>query len=564
MVPLLKISRRNESMAKKKSSATQSAPRKTGPTGGKKSDTGGAVGQSRQPQLFVRNATKNDIKAIQKLVDLAYPSKEMPTYAASQLRGQMSVFPEGQFVAVYGEEIVGYMATFVIDGEIALRAHTWKEVTGGGYASTHDPDGDWLYGMEVAVHPGYRGLRIGQRLYNARKKLCTEWHLKGIVFGGRLPSWRRRARAYDHDVDAYIKAVQKNAVRDPVMSFQLRNGFEPVGVLPEYLPNDRDSMGLAVHMVWRNPKRLGGKEEARQKKFGVHLSSDTVRVATVQYMQRRVSSFEHFLELVEYFVDVAADYRADFVVFPELFSLQLLSVEDQQLSAADSIEALTRYTPRFKEAFSNMAVRYNINVIAGSHPTKMPNGRVENIAYVMLRDGRVHEQPKIHPTPSEAHWWNIEGGDYLNVIDTDCGPIGVLICYDAEFPELGRHLIDQGANILFVPFCTDERQSYLRVRYSCQARAVENQCYVVMSGNVGNLPNVANMDIQYAQSCILTPCDFPFARDGIAADTTPNVETVAFADLRLDALRGARYNGTVQNLKNRRHDLYSVVWHKQE
>jgi predicted amidohydrolase len=85
-----------------------------------------------------------------------------------------------------------------------------------------------------------------------------------------------------------------------------------------------------------------------------------------------------------------------------------------------------------------------------------------------------------------------------------------------------------------------------------------------MSGNVGNLPNVANMDIQYAQSCILTPCDFPFARDGIAADTTPNVETVAFADLRLDALREARHSGTVQNLKNRRHDLYSVVWHKKD
>src|SRR5690606_28193317 len=215
--------------------------------------------------------------------------------------------------------------------------------------------------------------------------------------------------------------------------------------------------------------------------------------------------------------------------FPELFALQLLSVEDQELSAAESIEALTRYTPRFKEAFSAMAVRYNINIIAGSHPTKVGNGRVENIAYVMLRDGGIYEQPKIHPTPSESYWWNIEGGDTLNVIDTDCGPIGVLICYDSEFPELGRHLVDQGANILFVPFCTDERQSYLRVRYSCQARAVENQCYVVMPGNVGNLPNVANIDIQYAQSCMLTPCDCPFARDGIAADTTTNVETVRIA-----------------------------------
>jgi predicted amidohydrolase len=264
--------------------------------------------------------------------------------------------------------------------------------------------------------------------------------------------------------------------------------------------------------------------------------------------------------LIEYFVDVVADYKGDFVVFPELFALQVLSIEDQELTPSESIEALTKYTPRFREALRDMALRYNINIIGGSHPTRMENGRVENIAYVFLRDGQVHEQPKIHPTPNESYWWNIEGGNVLNAIETDCGPIGVLICYDAEFPELARHLADQGAQILFVPFCTDERQSYLRVRYCAQARAVENQFYVVLSGNVGNLPNVHNMDIQYAQSCILTPCDFPFARDGVAADTTPNVETVAIADLRPDTLMMARNSGTVQNLRDRRHDLYSVYW----
>ena len=179
---------------------------------------------------------------------------------------------------------------------------------------------------------------------------------------------------------------------------------------------------------------------------------------------------------------------------------------------------------------------------------------------MFLRDGSVHEQAKIHPTPNEAYWWNIEGGSELDVIHTDCGPIGVLVCYDSEFPELARHLTDQGAQILFVPFCTDERQGYLRVRYCSQARAVENQVYVVLSGNCGNLPNVANMDIQYAQSCILTPCDLPFARDGVAADTTPNTEMVAIADLRLDTLLTARNSGTVQNLRDRRHDLYQVRW----
>ena len=147
---------------------------------------------------------------------------------------------------------------------------------------------------------------------------------------------------------------------------------------------------------------------------------------------------------------------------------------------------------------------------------------------------------------------------------TDCGNIGVLICYDSEFPELPRHLTDQGAQILFIPFCTDTREAYLRVRYCAAARAVENQIYVAMAGNVGNLPGVENMDIQYAESCILTPCDFPFARDGIAADTTPNTEMVAIADLRLDDLEAARNAGTVQNLKNRRFDLYSVVWRAKE
>jgi predicted amidohydrolase len=356
-----------------------------------------------------------------------------------------------------------------------------------------------------------------------------------------------------------VEAVEAGREKDPVLTFQLRNDFKVIGLMPDYWPEDGQSMGYGVHLLWRNPQAPDEAEEARQKHYGGRLM-DTVRVATVQYQQRRVSSFDEFLSMVRYFVDVTSDYRADFCVFPELFSLQLLSMEDQELTPAEAIEALTRWTDPIKDALRDMAVRYNINIIGGSHPTMMPSGRVENICYVCLRDGEIHEQAKIHPTPNEVYWWNIEGGHELAAIDTDCGPIGVLICYDAEFPELARHLADQGANIIFVPFCTDERQSYLRVRYCCHARAVENQCYVVMSGNCGNLPNVANMDIQYAQSCILTPCDFPFARDGIAADTSPNVETVAFADLRLEALREARYEGTVQNLKDRRHDLYTTVW----
>ncbi|MDX1609990.1 MAG: GNAT family N-acetyltransferase [Halofilum sp. (in: g-proteobacteria)] len=511
--------------------------------------------KEQRPSLVVRNARVGDARAIARLSGKVYG--EGAAYPPEMIRGQITNFPEGQFVAEYEQQVVGYCATFLVSGELALADHRWDEITGHGFASRHEPDGEWLYGMEVFIDPEFRNLRIGQRLYNERKKLCQYLRLKGIVFGGRLPGLGKR-RKKQLSPEEYVEQVENKKIRDPVLSFQLRNGFEVLGILHDYLPEDTDSRGHAAHLVWRNPQVTQDEADAPEEK--TNRLPDTVRVASVQYELRRVKSFEEFTRHVEYFVDVTADYGADFVVFPELFTLQLLSLEEKPLAPADSIDYLTGYTERFKEFMTHLSVRYNINIIGGSHPTKVDHGEIHNICYVFLRDGSIHEQAKIHPTPNEVYWWNITGASEVSTIMTDCGPIGVMICYDCEFPEMARHLTNQGAQIMFVPFCTDERQSYLRVRYCAQARAVENQCYVVMAGNVGNLPNVENLDIQYAQSCILTPCDFGFARDGIAADTTPNAEMVSFADLRLETLVSSRNQGTVQNLKNRRFDLYSVRW----
>lgn len=507
-------------------------------------------------KLIVRNATLDDVEQIDALVQRVYP--DMAPYPRAMLLGQINAFPEGIWVAQLGERIVGYCATLRVPEAAALRPHTWREITGGGYGSTHDVHGDWLYGYEVCVDPQMRRYRIGQRFYRARRRLCEYERLKGIVIAGRMPGYARAARHYGSP-EAYLEAVKARKARDPVLSFQIRNGFEPLGVLHDYLPSDRQSQGCAAHLVWRNPQ-VGNGAADRASPARPAAPVNRVRVATVQYGQRRITDFDEFRKMVLYFVDVTADYRADFVVFPELFTMQLLSIENEAIPPHEAIAHLADYGPRLETLFSEAAVRYNINIVAGSTPVHHGAG-VRNVAHVYLRDGTVASQEKIHPTPNERYWWNIEGGDELTLINTDCGPVGVLICYDSEFPELVRHLVDQGINILFVPFLTDERQSYLRVRYCAQARAVENQIYVVMSGSCGNLPNVNNIDIHYAQSCILTPCDFPFARDGIAADTTPNVETIAFADLSLRALREARQTGTVQNLKDRRHDLYGVTWH---
>ncbi|MCB1739868.1 MAG: bifunctional GNAT family N-acetyltransferase/carbon-nitrogen hydrolase family protein [Gammaproteobacteria bacterium] len=518
-------------------------------------------GKEQTPRIEVRVATNADIDAIQALSRQAYP--DFPIESAAQLRGRIQNFPQGQLVVVYEQAIVGYCASFMVSETVAFGPHDWHSITGGGFASRHDPDGAWLYGMEMCVSPRHRGLRIGQRLYRARKALAERLGLKGVVICGRLSGLARRIGRVG-SAEAYVDQLRERKLRDPVISFQLRNGFEVVRVMPDYLPEDRESLGFGVLLVWKNSKYVEYPQDATARS-GVRAGPpESVRVGIVQYQQRRIGSFEEFARQVEYFVDVVADYNGDFVVFPELFTLQLLSLEERSLPAAEAVARVAEHTPALKALLSRLAVSFNINIIGGSHPTLDDSGELRNISYVCLRDGSLHMQAKIHPTPNERYWWGISGGSSLNTIQTDCGPIGVLICYDCEFPELGRHLIDQGARILFVPFCTDERQSYLRVRYCGHARAVENQCYVVLAGNVGNLPNVENMDIQYAQSCILTPCDFPFARDGIAADTTPNAEMVAFADLRLGDLESARRAGTVQNLKDRRFDLYSVRWRNRQ
>ena len=505
--------------------------------------------------LKVRQAKPSDVQGILALVGKVYAG--MDNYNTGMLRGQINNFPEGQFVATLDDQIVGYCASSRIDEAVALGPHDWETITGNGFGSRHDPTGDWLYGFEMAVDPGARELRIGKRLYEARRSLAERLELRGIVFGGRMPGYRRAKKNVDGPED-YLARVQAGKLRDQVVGFHLSNGFAPIGVLPDYLPDDKASGGFAAHMVWRNPYVDPNEPVA----FRVPRDVESVRLATVQLQARAVADFDEFIRNVEYFVDVASDYHANFVMFPELFTLSLLSFEKRHLSPMEAIDRLTEHRAPLVAELSRMALRYNINIIGGSHPTRTDDGDIQNVAYVCLRDGSVHAQEKVHPTPNEAYWWKIKGGDSVDVIQTDVGPIGVLICYDSEFPELARKLVDEGARILFVPFCTDNRQGYMRVRYCAQARAIENQCFVVMAGNVGNLPGVDNMDIQYAQSCILTPCDFPFARDGIAAEASENIETLTIADVNLADLTWARAEGTVRNLADRRFDLYHIDWNR--
>ncbi len=501
---------------------------------------------SSQSKVVVRKATRGDLPALVALNKAAYPvlAKENIIWGETHLASHLAVFPEGQLVAEVDGRIVGAAASLIVKlGLNPLRLHTWSGITDSGYFTNHDQSGDTLYGADVYVHPDARSLGVGHLLYEARRDLCRKLNLRRILAGGRL--WNYSDYADQCSPEEYAQRVADGEIRDLVLSFQLREGFELRGVMPNYL-RDPNSKNYASLIEWLNPDYKPRVSGARK-----------VRVACIQYQMRKIESYEEFLRQLTYFVDIAADYRSDYILLPELFSMQLLSMADGR-TPREGILHLASFTEKFTKSLSDLALRFGVTIIGGSHPTEK-DGKLYNICYVCLPDGRIVEQPKLHITPNESRWWGMSGGDTLRLIETPKAKIGVLICYDTEFPETARFLADQGAEIIFVPFCTDNRQGYLRVRYCAQARCIENQVYVAMAGNVGNLPDVMNMDVQYGQAAVLTPSDFAFARDGIAAEADSNEETVLVCDLDLDTLHEARTLGTVTPLLDRRSDLFQVV-----
>ncbi|HEY4554048.1 MAG TPA: GNAT family N-acetyltransferase [Bacillaceae bacterium] len=500
-----------------------------------------------EKKMIIRPMQHMDIEDILALSALSFPGME--PWTVEQLESHLDIFPDGQIVAEYDGKVIASSSSLIINFDEYDDLHTWNDVTDKGFITNHNPDGYNLYGIEIMVHPDYRRMKIGHRLYEARKDLVRQYNLKSIIIGGRIPNFHIHKE--EMSPREYVNAVAKHQIYDPVLSFQLQNGFTLMRINPNYLPDDKQSSKYATLMEWNNVDYV----PVTKRHF---KTSYPVRICVVQYMMRQISSFEDFANQVEYFTDVASDASSDFVVYPEIFTSQLMSFLNEK-SPALAIRKLTEFTEPYIELFTDLAVRYNVNIIGGSHFVE-EDGEIFNISFLFRRDGTIEKQYKIHITPNERLWWGISRGDRVHVFDTDCGKIAIQICYDIEFPELARIAVDKGANIIFTPFCTDDRQGYLRVRYCAQARAVENQVYTVISGTVGNLPQTENMDIQYGQSAIFAPSDFEFARDGIVGETNANIEMVLIGDVDLEVLRRQRQNGTVKQLKDRRRDVYEVIY----
>ena len=504
-------------------------------------------------KVKVRRWKKEDLPKIAECYNAAYP--EYTANSRADLRHyelELAAFPEGQILVEVDGQVVAYSTSLIVQLDNDSSRYSYEEITGAHTFNTHNPSGDTLYGADIAVHPDHRGKGYAGRMYKARKKIVSRYNLRRMLAYGRIPGYE--AVSKEMTPEEYIAAVTKGELQDFALTAHLKAGYKVKDVLLGFFA-DRASLHYATLLEWENPDHNSAKRSIAVAPLkGLNRK---VRVAAAQFLFRRISDWEEFENTVEFFVDSADAYHCHFLVLPELFTSQLFSTMPSGISFEDAIEALVDYTPRYFELCQHLATSRQIYLIAGSHPVRR-EGKLYNVAHMFTPSGKLYTQDKLHVTPTEREDWGIRAGTGITVFDTPLGRIAIQVCYDIEFPEVSRLIGLHGADIIFVPFSTDDRKAYNRVRYTAQARAIENCCYVVLSGNVGNLPTIKNYLLNYGQSAILSPSDLNFPTDAIVGEADPNVETMVVAELDLSSITALRNMGSVRPLIDRRTDLYSV------
>lgn len=509
--------------------------------------------RAKEPTYKLRRARKSDVEGIWQCQRAAYGTlPESGLCDRRQLAMQLEAFSDGQLVVTYDKEIVGYAMSLIVSVDEESPWYSYGEITGDGTFSSHTPSGDTLYGADIAVRPDHRGKGVGKLLYDGRVAILKRFNLARMIAGGRIPGYQLYAGKLS--AEEYVAEVEAGRIKDPALTLHLAVGYRVRSVHHGYL-RDEQSLDYATYLEMPNPdfhpqrRRIAASPLKRPVR--------RVRICAAQYEMRPISGWEELEKQVSFFVRTAQSYHCHFLVMPELFTAQLFSAFPPEEQEREGMARLAEMAPRYREMFRRFAMSTGLFIQGGSHPVGKGD-QLRNVAHLFTPAGEIHTQDKLHITPNERREYGITPGQGLTVFDTGLARVAMLVCYDIEFPELSRLLTLSGAEILLVPFSTDERQAYLRVRYSAHARAVENIVYVVLSGNVGNLPQVNNFLINYGHAAICTPSDFAFPTDGLAALADIGSETVVIADLDLDALHQSREIGSVRPLRDRRPDLYEL------
>lgn len=282
------------------------------------------------------------------------------------------------------------------------------------------------------------------------------------------------------------------------------------------------------------------------------MTTRPLRLAAAQYDIGFLESWSAYQAKAGRWVEEAVDQEAQLLLFPEYFSMELASLfpEGVYKSLSKQLEALQSLLSDFLGLYAGQAKRHGVYILAGSFPVRQADGHYRNRAHLFRPDGSSDYQDKLQMTRFENEHWLISAGNELKVLETDFGKIGVNICYDSEFPMIARKQVEAGADLILVPSCTDTLAGYNRVRIGCQARALENQCYVVQSPTVGNAPWSEAVDVNVGAAAVYTPVDYGYPDNGILAIGELNRAQWVYADIDLGSIARIRETGQVFNYRD--------------
>ena len=331
-------------------------------------------------KISLRNLQMEDYLNLKDSMAQAYSSMGGSTWSEASIQRLLQKFPDGQIGILVNDKVVGCALSLIVDFKKYSVNHSYGEITANYSIDSHDYKGDVLYGIELFIHPDYRGLRLARRLYDARKELCENLNLKSIIAGGRIPGYQTYSKQLTPK--QYIEKVKAKEIYDPVLSFQLANDFHIKRVIKGYLSGDNVSLEYATLIEWLNIYY-----EPRQSLINQRKS--IVRLGLVQWQMRSHKDLESLTDQIEFFVDAVSDYNSDFILFPELFNAPLMA-EFNNLGEAQAIRGLAGYTQAILTKFKEFAVSYNINIITGSMPL-LENKPLYNVSYLCRRDGSYEE-----------------------------------------------------------------------------------------------------------------------------------------------------------------------------
>ncbi|WP_170332349.1 carbon-nitrogen hydrolase family protein [Ruegeria arenilitoris] len=272
-----------------------------------------------------------------------------------------------------------------------------------------------------------------------------------------------------------------------------------------------------------------------------------MKVATAAYDLDWLDSWAQYEDKLDRWVSGAARQGAELLVFPEYGAMELSTLDGAEV-AGDLERSIRAVSDRMEDAqalHQRLAREYKTYILGASAPVVDGPGRPVNRAALYAPDGGQDHQDKQIMTRFEREDWDISPGGPLKLFDTALGKIGVLICYDSEFPLLGRAL--QEADLILVPSCTEALAGYWRVRVGAMSRALENQCVTVMASLVGNNDWSEAVDMNTGTGGVFGPPDKGFPATGVLSEGTLNQPGWTYADVNLSAIAEVRADGNVLN-----------------